>query len=248
MFRSYKLAGKRGFTLIEVTLAIVIGVIMIAGATLLYNQSKISSGNSRAQAKVLALAQLVEEYAANNAGTYPTMEPVRSLWKRKRPDDYLKSPWGGQLGTDLQESADAAAGGGADSGGTRGVAHNSTSTGRSPVNKTAGSKYTSSASPWAGNNNDCVVNPGNQCGTTAGINVLPNGNAPLKDQNKSGGLSYSLNDGGVGTAGADSQNNTETASIWDSVTNVTKVVRGYVVWAYDQQGQYPTFTAGGKPQ
>ena len=56
----------RGFTLIEVTLAIVIGIIMIAGATLIYNQAKTSAGNSRAQAKVVALQQLVEEYAAQN--------------------------------------------------------------------------------------------------------------------------------------------------------------------------------------
>ncbi|MEM3074030.1 MAG: hypothetical protein QXK20_04745, partial [Nitrososphaerales archaeon] len=65
----------------------------------------------------MALQQLVEEYAANNAGTYPTIESVRSLWKRKRPDDYLKSPWGGQLGSHLQNENDST--------GTRGVANNS---------------------------------------------------------------------------------------------------------------------------
>ena len=48
-----------GFTLIEVTLAIVIGVILIAGGTLLYNQAKNSAGNSRAQAKVASLQALV---------------------------------------------------------------------------------------------------------------------------------------------------------------------------------------------
>ena len=91
---------KKGFTLIEVTLAIVIGIIMIAGATLIYNQAKTSAGNSRAQAKVVALQQLVEEFAAQNQGIYPAvLSDVNALWKRKRPDDWNKSPWGGLTGT-----------------------------------------------------------------------------------------------------------------------------------------------------
>ncbi len=106
--------SQAAFTLIEVTLAIVIGVIMIAGAVLIYNQAKTSSGNSRAQAKVLALQQVVEEFASNNAGTYPTISDARALFKRKRPDDYLKSPWGGQIGTHLQQADDTAARGIAD--------------------------------------------------------------------------------------------------------------------------------------
>jgi prepilin-type N-terminal cleavage/methylation domain-containing protein len=91
---------KKGFTLIEVTLAIVIGIIMIAGATLIYNQAKTSAGNSRAQAKVVALQQLIEEFAAQNQGIYPaSISDVNALWKRKRPDDWNKSPWGGLTGT-----------------------------------------------------------------------------------------------------------------------------------------------------
>jgi hypothetical protein len=71
----------------------------------------------------------------------------------------------------------------------------------------------------------------------------------LKDQPKSGGLSYSLNNSNPGAdTNPDVQNNTETTSMWDVVTNVTKVVRGYAVWAYDQQGQYPNFVSGGKAQ
>ncbi len=90
---------KKGFTLIEVTLAIVIGIIMIAGATLIYNQAKTSAGNSRAQAKVVALQQLVEEFAAQNQGIYPNrLNDVNALWIRKRPDDWNKSPWGGMIG------------------------------------------------------------------------------------------------------------------------------------------------------
>ncbi len=242
MDRRKRLSG-RGFTLIEVTLAIVIGVIMIAGATLLYNQSKISSGNSRAQAKVLALQQLVEEYAANNAGTYPTIESVRSLFKRKRPDDYLKSPWGGQIGTDLQNENNET--------GTRGVANNSyaltgdTAPAANSVSKKVGG---TADGPWAGQNANCFSTPG-ECNTLSGINTVPAGSVPLKDQPKSGGLSFSLNNSNPGgNTSADSQNNTETQSMWDAVTNVTKIVRGYSIWIYDQQGAYPNFVTGGKPQ
>jgi type II secretory pathway pseudopilin PulG len=69
-----------GFTLLEVTLAIVIGIFMMAGATILYDQSRSSSGNSRAQAKSASLQQVVEEFAAENGGTYPRITSVRSLW------------------------------------------------------------------------------------------------------------------------------------------------------------------------
>ena len=91
-----------GFTLIEVTLAIVIGIIMIAGATLIYQQAKRSAGNSKANEKVLAFQSLVEQYAAQNSGIYPTaVSDVNALWARQRPDDWNKSPWGGVLGSDF---------------------------------------------------------------------------------------------------------------------------------------------------
>ncbi len=98
----------KGFTLIEVTLAIVIGIIMVAGATLIYNQAKTSAGNSRAQAKVVALQQLAEEYAAMSQGIYPeTVDIIQALWQRKRPDDWNKSPWGGMVGTSFSNSTNA---------------------------------------------------------------------------------------------------------------------------------------------
>ncbi|MBM3268355.1 MAG: prepilin-type N-terminal cleavage/methylation domain-containing protein [Candidatus Sericytochromatia bacterium] len=94
---------RAGFTLIEVTLAIVIGVIIIAGAVLVYNQAKASAGNSRAQSKVSALQQLIEESASANAGQYPSrLDDINVWWKKKRPDDWNKSPWGGVIGTDFK--------------------------------------------------------------------------------------------------------------------------------------------------
>ena len=89
---------RTGFTLIEVTLAIVIGVIMIAGAILIYNQAKVSAGNSRAQEKVASLQGLVEDYMARSDGIAPSTDNLRAMWVRARPDDWNKSPWGGVMG------------------------------------------------------------------------------------------------------------------------------------------------------
>ena len=101
----------RGFTLIEVTLAIVIGIIMIAGATLIYNQAKTSAGNSRAQAKVASLQSLVEQYMARADGVAPDVDALRALWERSRPDDFNKSPWGGLAQPTLDPDGTTAANG-----------------------------------------------------------------------------------------------------------------------------------------
>ncbi len=138
---------------------------------------------------------------------------MRSLFKRKRPDDYLKSPWGGQIGTDLQKAGDTEA---------RGIADHSTA--KSTVAPGADS-------PWA--QEDLV-----------GLNLIAPGQ-PLNDRPKNGGLAFSLNNSSTGTEG---QDNTATRSVFDVVTNVTKTVRGYSMWIYDQQGQYPNFATGGKPE
>jgi prepilin-type N-terminal cleavage/methylation domain-containing protein len=90
--------SQSGFTLIEVTLAIVIGVVVIAGATVLYNQAKASAALTAAQSKVNAAAASVEEFSARNFGRYPTDAQFETVWKRNRPDDYNSSPWGGQAG------------------------------------------------------------------------------------------------------------------------------------------------------
>lgn len=89
---------ESGFTLIEVTLAIVIGVVVIAGATVLYNQAKSSAANSAAQGKVNAAAATVEEFAAKNFGRYPDGTQFATLWQRARGDDFASSPWGGPTG------------------------------------------------------------------------------------------------------------------------------------------------------
>ncbi|MBO9540376.1 type II secretion system protein [bacterium] len=89
--------NQSGFTLIEVSLAIVIGVIVLAGAITLYNQSKVSAGNSKAQEKVLALATIVEEIAANRGGSYPPVADLAKMWESRRGEDASSSPWGGAI-------------------------------------------------------------------------------------------------------------------------------------------------------
>ncbi len=88
--------AQKGFTLIEVSLAIVIGVIVLAGAITLYNQSKVSAGNSKAQEKSLALAAVVEELAAANNMAYPSVGNVNTAWRTRREDADM-NPWGGTL-------------------------------------------------------------------------------------------------------------------------------------------------------
>ncbi|MNX70139.1 hypothetical protein D3C86_1013800 [compost metagenome] len=92
------MSKQKGFTLIEVSLAIVIGVIVLAGAITLYNQSRISAGNAKAQAKVLRSANIVETLAAESGGSYPSLDQLRSKWFAVAPDDARTSPWGGNAG------------------------------------------------------------------------------------------------------------------------------------------------------
>ncbi|HEY9900039.1 MAG TPA: type II secretion system protein [Pantanalinema sp.] len=89
-------ARSGGFTLIEVSLAIVIGVIVLGGAITLYNQVKTSAGNSEAKSRALALGSLAEEHAARSSN-YPTVLELDNLWKARRPDDASKNPWGGAV-------------------------------------------------------------------------------------------------------------------------------------------------------
>lgn len=88
--------NSRGFTLLEVTLAIVIGIIVFAGATLIYNQAKASASETRAKAKVMSLQSLVEQSMAKD-GIPPEVDALRALWVRQRPDDWNKSAWGGAI-------------------------------------------------------------------------------------------------------------------------------------------------------
>lgn len=86
-----------GFTLVEVVLAIVVGIGILAGAVTIYNQTKTSTANSLAKEKEMALSNVVEESGAANGGAFPSLATLQALWPTKRPQDYNTSPWGGTL-------------------------------------------------------------------------------------------------------------------------------------------------------
>lgn len=88
-----------GFTLIEVSLAIVVGILVVAGSVALFQQSKVSAQNSAAKEKLMSLSMLIEEIDQRNY-SLPTMTQLRTHWKTRRPDDYNKSPWGGTFTVD----------------------------------------------------------------------------------------------------------------------------------------------------
>jgi len=87
---------RKGFTLVEVALAVAVGLIIIGGAVLGYNAVKDNASNSNARDRVLTAVSMVEEYASANGGKYPAVGTTfTNMWKAKRPDDYNVSPWGG---------------------------------------------------------------------------------------------------------------------------------------------------------
>jgi prepilin-type N-terminal cleavage/methylation domain-containing protein len=92
--------ARKGFTLVEVALAVAVGLIIIGGAVLGYNAVKDNAANSNARDRVLTAVSMVEEYASANGGRYPSASATvpgtfTTMWKSKRPDDYNSSPWGG---------------------------------------------------------------------------------------------------------------------------------------------------------
>jgi prepilin-type N-terminal cleavage/methylation domain-containing protein len=101
-----KHARSRGFTMIEIILVIVIGVVLVASGTVMYRQYRQSVGDAAAFDRVNALQNVVESTYAQmqsmpgvtTTGTYPPLSTVASAWQLKRPQDYANSPWGGIAG------------------------------------------------------------------------------------------------------------------------------------------------------
>ncbi len=112
MQKSKLIKTRKGFTLVEVALAVAVGLIIIGGAVLGYNAVKDNASNSNARNRVLSAVTMIEEYSAANAGQYPASAaaggPFSTMWQAKRPDDKALSPWGGTTGnavTGVLESA-----------------------------------------------------------------------------------------------------------------------------------------------
>ena len=103
MQKSKLIKTRKGFTLVEVALAVAVGLIIIGGAVLGYNAVKDNASNSNARNRVLSAVTMIEEYSAANAGRYPASlaagtGPFTTMWQAKRPDDKALSPWGGATG------------------------------------------------------------------------------------------------------------------------------------------------------
>jgi len=239
---SHATRKKKGFTLIEVTLAIVIGIVMIAGATLIYNQAKNSAGNSRASSKVVAFQQVIEEFAAQNQGVYPTnMRDINDLWVRKRPDDWNKSPWGGVLGTSFSPNSvhvnyaptlTAAQGIGVLT-----IANVVTlGTQAAPAAALDGARTLTTSSGYAGS---VTVAAG---GIYSGYTTAHDGAIDVRAFNTFqgdtvlGGLVY-----------MSTPNNERIVVENDQVTNSSVYSKGYICFIVDAVGRFPNFTVGPKP-
>lgn len=86
---------QQGFTLAEVMLVLVVGAILLGAATMLYNQIRSNAGHSAAWNRVMGLQMVVEDLAVSKDQTYPTLAELRDTWRRRRPNDFGNSPWGG---------------------------------------------------------------------------------------------------------------------------------------------------------
>lgn len=90
--------GRKGFTLVEVALAVAVGLIIIGGVIVGYNAVKDNAAGSAARDKVSAAVGQVENYASANNQTYPASKAAggtfTTLWDKARTD-YASNPWGG---------------------------------------------------------------------------------------------------------------------------------------------------------
>jgi prepilin-type N-terminal cleavage/methylation domain-containing protein len=91
--------GRKGFTLVEVALAVAVGLIVIGGAIVGFNAVRENASNSAARQKVDAAVGIVENIAASSNQIYPASTADDTgrfslTWKAQRPD-FNANPWGG---------------------------------------------------------------------------------------------------------------------------------------------------------
>lgn len=102
--------GRKGFTLVEVALAVAVGLIVIGGAIVGFNSVRENAQNSAARQKVDAAVAIVESVAASNNQMYPASNPATTntttnigdgilsqTWVKQR-QDFGANPWGGPTG------------------------------------------------------------------------------------------------------------------------------------------------------
>jgi prepilin-type N-terminal cleavage/methylation domain-containing protein len=96
-----KIQRLRGFTLVEVALAIAVGLLIVAGSVIMYNATKDAAASASARERVNKANTLIAEFSGANGGNYPvsgTNGPFTTMWKNKNPEEYNISPWGGMTG------------------------------------------------------------------------------------------------------------------------------------------------------
>lgn len=87
---------ERGFSLLEVGLALSVGILLMGASIYGYRALRDQSGDAAMRQKVQDLQILVEElYAPRSA--YPDGNTLSSAWKIRRAKDYGMSPWGGTI-------------------------------------------------------------------------------------------------------------------------------------------------------
>lgn len=100
--------NERGFSLLEVGLALSVGILLMGASVYGYRALREQSGDAAMRQKVQDLQVLVEElYAPRFA--YPDGNTLIDAWKIRRAKDYSLSPWGGTIPV---SSVDLAATGG----------------------------------------------------------------------------------------------------------------------------------------
>lgn len=92
-------APRPGFTLLEVALAAIVGILVIYGALESYEQRKQSAGDAIARERVTNALGTVASYTATN-GKIPASgtNQFANAWSALHPDEKSQSPWGGSTG------------------------------------------------------------------------------------------------------------------------------------------------------
>ncbi len=84
-----------GYSLMEVGLALSIGILLTGSAVYAYKALRDQSGDAAMRQKVQDLQVLVEELYAPTT-TFPTPDTLRTAWASRR-EDWKSSPWGGPV-------------------------------------------------------------------------------------------------------------------------------------------------------
>ena len=99
--------SRRGFTLIEVALVVVLGLVIMAGVVIAYNGNKAQAAGADARKRIQMGQTVLEEFAAANH-RYPTSGSGQfaTMWATGHPQEAQVSPWGGPAGNVQAASED----------------------------------------------------------------------------------------------------------------------------------------------